>query len=92
MKDVIIALQKYQEYAIDNGMSFTLDIVNSNEETKAFVTVRYTSTNSFVDDQRYMNVSISSDEDNESVDSKLIYINNFMYQISTSLNNKQEKE
>jgi len=89
MEEVILTLQKYQNVALDNGMSFNLDVIKNPEETKASATIR-TASSGLVDDQRYMKVWFTSDEEPEFTTSKLECVKDFIYQVSTSLNYKKE--
>lgn len=90
MKHIINTLQQFQSCALDRGISFDLDITVSPDETKARVAIHSTVTGP-IDEQRYMKVTISSDDSEEYASNVVSYISNFIEQISTSQNLKVEE-
>ena len=90
MKHLINTLQQFQSCALDRGISFDLDITVSPDETKARVAIHSTASGS-IDEQRYMKVTISSDNSEEYASNVVSYISNFIEQISTSQNLKVEE-
>ena len=79
MKQIIKTLQQFQSCALDRGISFDLDVSVSEEETKARVAIRSTSTGP-IDEQRYMKTTISSDHSEEYASTIVSYISKFIDQ------------
>ena len=90
MKHIISTLQLLQNCALDRNVSFDLDVTVSPDETKARVAIHSTMTGP-IDEQRYMKVTISSDDSEEYASNVVSYISNFISQISTSQNLKIEE-
>lgn len=90
MKHIINTLQQFQSCALDRRISFDLDITVGPDETKARVAIHSTASGP-IDEQRYMKVTISSDDSEEYASNIVSYISNFIEQISTSQNLKVEE-